>query len=179
MNFGSVLRELASGYSTNDAARVPALSGYIKRVTLIVPETTTTNPTGTPAESYYDTPVDGVYTRKASFEYTYTAPSGRAVEGPGHIMDPTTSITSTLVTGAEYPFFLVFVSGDGSEFLLNMSTLDSPDSDFTINGETSTGERSIPFVPVDRTLLMALASDDWTMGSTEDFEAIRTSAKIW
>ena len=177
MNFGTVLQQLAMS-STYDAARVPALSGYIKRVTLIVPETTTTAPTG-PAVNYYDGPVSGVYTRKASLSVTYTPESGVKVTGPGAVGTPATSVTSTLVTGADYPFFLVFVSGDGSEFLLNMSTVDTPTGSPTASSETTAVEISVPYVPADRTLVAALASDSWTMGSATAFEAIRTSTRIW
>lgn len=177
MTISTVLRQFATTAAV-DAARVPVLSGYIKRVTLIVPETTRTAPTGD-AAAYYGPPVDGTYTRKSSLSVTYTPPSGAKVSGPGSVATPAASVTSTLVTGAAYPYFLVFVSGDGSEFLLNMSTVDTPSGSSTASSETNAREVSVPYVPVDRTLLAALASDEWTTGTVAEFEAIRTSTKIW
>lgn len=178
MTFISILNQLSYRGTTYDAARTPSQGGYVKRVTPILPETVSTVPDG--QSDYYEntgTVEEPVWTRKASFQFTYTAPVGRKVVGPG-ASSPTASITSTLVTGATYPMFLVFVANDGSEFLLNLSSPDSPDST-DADPETTTLEASVPHVPVDRTLLLHLASNDWELGNAADYEASRSSSSIW
>lgn len=178
MTFANVLSQFLARGTPYDAARTLSQGGYVKRVTPVLPETVQTVPGGQSA--YYEntgTSENPVWTRKASISFTYTAPAGRKVVGPG-APAPAASVTATLVTGAAYPMFLVFVANDGSEFLLNMSSPDSPNPS-DADPETMALETSVPHIPVDRTLLLQLISGDWGVGTSEAFEAARSSSTLW
>lgn len=184
MTFSSALNQLLYRGSNYDATRDVSQGGYVKRVTPSVaiglPVTAVSDPTGTNLAPYYEntgTAEGPVWTRKSSVSFTYTAPTGSKVVGPGSITTPAASITDDLVLGADRPAFVVFVANDGSEFLLNLS---KPDVAGGSPGPTDTGaELSVPHVPVDRTLLAHLLSDGWQVGASADFESARSSSNIW
>lgn len=184
MTFDSALGQLVYRSSNYDAMRDASQAGYVKRVTPVaaigLPATATSDPTGTDLAQYYEntgTAADPVWTRKSSVSFTYTAPAGSKVVGPGSITTPTTSITDDLVLGAGQPAFIVFVSNDGSEFLLNLSKDDVPGG--SSDPEDTSIEISVPFIPVDRTLLAHLRSNDWQLGRAADYDATRSSTTIW
>lgn len=178
MYFQSVLAQLSYQGTRYDAARVSAQGGFVKRVTPILPESLDVLPDGQSA--YYDdngASASPRYSLKASFSYTYTPPTGVKVYGPGALSTPADSITSTLTTTAANPMFLVFVSNDGSEFLLNLSTPEVAGG--TASAQTNSREVSVATVPCDRTLLLHLIGDAWELGTAADFEASRSENTIW
>lgn len=184
MTFSSALNQVLYRNASYDAVRDAAQGGYIKRVTpsaaIGLPATAASDPTGTDLAQYYEntgTAEDPVWTRKSSVSFTYTAPTGSKVVGPGSIATPATSITADLVLGADKPAFIVFVANDGSEFLLNLSKDDVPGG--SSDPEDTSAEVSVPYVPVDRTLLAHLMSSDWQVGLVSDFDAARSSSTIW
>lgn len=184
MTFSSALGQLLYRNTGYDAMRDASQAGYVKRVTpsaaIGLPATAATDPTGTDLAQYYEntgTAEDPVWTRKSSVSFTYTAPTGSKVVGPGSVATPVASITADLVLGSAQPAFIVFVSNDGSEFLLNLSKDDMPGG--SSDPEDTSAEVSVPYVPVDRTLLAHLASGDWSVGRSADYDAMRSSSTIW
>lgn len=194
--FSSVLNQLGARGTAYDAAKCLSQKGYVKRVSppTLQPSITKAAYDALPAatQAFYES--DGnnppvTYTLKSSVSFTYALPQGSdngiytklfKEENSTMVMeDGASSVTASINTGAAYPYLLVFVSGDGTEFLLNMSAEAEAPASGTADGGDAINETSVPAVPFDRSILLYVATGDWALGTAAEFENARSGGAIW
>lgn len=82
-------------------------------------------------------------------------------------------LTGTTNVDADYPFKVKFVSADGSDYTVDMSTDDRT--------TTSVTESSAPggIVPANSTLLKYVMSSDWEIGSATAFASLQSAGNLY